>query len=105
MEGAKAPLRRAVDSDDVIAAPSAAGVLGMVLASQGDIAGAKAAYQIAIDSELATESAALAAERLGDLLASQGDLAGAKNRLPNRDRLRTCGHRARGSVSPRGVPP
>ena len=58
-------------------APKAAFNLGVLLAEQGDLAGAKAAYQRAIDSGHA-EWAPKAAVNLGWLLEKQGDLAGAK---------------------------
>src|SRR2546421_604840 len=54
-----------------------AGNLGVLLAEQGDVAGAKAAYQQAIESEHA-DVAPWAAVNLGLLLAEQGDVADAK---------------------------
>jgi Tfp pilus assembly protein PilF len=57
--------------------PRAAFNLGLLLAAQGDVAGATAAYQKAIDSGHADYTPA-AAVNLGVLLAGQGDVAGAK---------------------------
>ena len=58
-------------------APIAALLLGMLLAEQGDVKGAKAAYQQAIASGH-LEAAPSAANNLGVLLAEQGDVEGAK---------------------------
>jgi Tfp pilus assembly protein PilF len=51
--------------------------LGLRLAEQGDVAGARAAYQRAIDSGH-PDAAPMAARYLGFLLAEQGDVAGAR---------------------------
>ena len=50
---------------------------GVLLHEQGDVAGAKATDQLAIDSGHA-DQATIAAVNLGTLLTQQGDLAGAK---------------------------
>src|SRR6516164_8353193 len=52
--------------------------LGMLLAGQGDLDGARAAYLQAIDSRH-PDAAPLAAVMLGRLLAEQGDLTGTRN--------------------------
>jgi hypothetical protein len=65
-------LQYVVDSGHAELAPEAAVDLGWLLADQGDVAGARAAYQRAIDSD--HEYAPLAAVKLGRLLASQGML-------------------------------
>ncbi|MGH3843952.1 MAG: tetratricopeptide repeat protein [Pseudonocardiaceae bacterium] len=56
---------------------SEANHLGLQLAEQGDVAGAQAAFQRAIDSGH-TDQAPMAAWNLGVLLAEQGDIAGAR---------------------------
>ena len=53
------------------------GGAGVVVSVAGDSAGARAAYQIAVDSGRA-EQAPMAAFDLGLLLAGRGDLAGAR---------------------------
>ncbi len=58
-------------------APMAAFNLGYLLEGQGDVAGARAAYQQAIDSSH-PEFAPMATVNLGNLLAGQGDVAGAR---------------------------
>ncbi len=59
------------------APPGRRGTLGLLLQEQGDLEGAKAAYQQAIDSGHA-DWAPRAAFGLGELLEKQGDLEGAK---------------------------
>lgn len=61
-------------------APAAAYGLGLLLAGQGDVSGAVAAFQSAIDSGH-VEYAPAAARNLGVLLAGQGDIAGARAAL------------------------
>ena len=68
---------RQASTSGYAAAPVAAVGLGFSLAEQGDVEGAKAAYQLAIDSGYA-ELAPMAALGLGDLLKDQGDVEGAK---------------------------
>ncbi|MBV9455477.1 MAG: tetratricopeptide repeat protein [Rubrobacter sp.] len=58
-------------------APTAAFYLGVLLAEQGDIEGARAAYQQAIDSNHPGQAPA-AAVNLGVLLKEQGDVQGAR---------------------------
>jgi TolA-binding protein len=67
---------RAIDKDHPEEA-SEANNLGLQLAEQGDVAGARAAFQRAIDSGHA-DQAPMAAWNLGVLLAEQGDVAGAR---------------------------
>ncbi len=50
---------------------------GIAVRNEGDIAGAKAAYEVAIDSGH-VDVAPMAARNLGMLLEKQGDVAGAK---------------------------
>ena len=57
--------------------PKAANNLGILRAQQGDVAGAQAAYQYAIDSKHPT-AAPKAANNLGNLLAEQEDTDGAQ---------------------------
>jgi hypothetical protein len=59
----------------------------VLLQAAGDLAGAKRAYQLAIDSGHA-DAAPAAALNLGSLLAQAGDLDGAKEGLPAGHRLR-----------------
>ena len=63
--------------DAVERTPKAAVNLGLLLAEQGDVVGARVAYQRAIDSGH-TEEAPRAAVNLGLLLAEQGDVDGAR---------------------------
>ena len=58
-------------------APRAAFNLGVLLEKQGDVAGARAAYQRAIDSGK-PDYALMAAVNLGMVLGKQGDVAGAR---------------------------
>jgi tetratricopeptide (TPR) repeat protein len=67
----------AVAAENSEVAPYASRNLGVLLKEQGDLAGAKVAYQRAIDSGHPDE-APMAAFNLGVLLKEQGDLAGAK---------------------------
>jgi tetratricopeptide (TPR) repeat protein len=69
-------MRRASGSADPDLAPLAARNLGVLLAEQGDIGGALAAYQQVIDSDH-PDQAPKAAFNLGMLLAEQGDIGGA----------------------------
>ena len=69
--------RKLADSGHTDQAPRAAFNLGVLLAQQGDVAGAKEGYQKAIDSGH-TDHAPKAAVGLGVLLIDQGDEAGAK---------------------------
>jgi len=66
--------RQAIDESD---SEEAAFGLGVLLGEQGDVEGAKAAYQRAIDSGH-TAQTPLAALGLGGLLKEQGDVEGAK---------------------------
>ena len=70
-------LRAAASSAQYDVAPTAACNLGILLAEQGDVAGARAAYQQAIDSGH-EDWAPIAAEKLGGLLKQQGDVVGAR---------------------------
>jgi tetratricopeptide (TPR) repeat protein len=70
--------RKAASSGHADAAPRAAVGLGMLLADQGDVQGAKDAFQEALDSGHA-DAAPRAAVGLGVLLENQGDLQGAKD--------------------------
>jgi tetratricopeptide (TPR) repeat protein/type II secretory pathway pseudopilin PulG len=68
---------RKLTSSDHPGAPLAAAALGALLEEQGDVEGAKAAYQQAVDSG-DTEAAPLAAVKLGYLLRDQGNMEGAR---------------------------
>ena len=75
IEGAgtfKAEVRRPIGSE-----ATSALALGDLLSQQGDLEGARAAYQSAIDAG-GPDTMPLAAMRLGDLLSRQGDLEGAR---------------------------
>ena len=74
--------------------------LGMLLADQGDVQGAKDAYQKAIDSGHA-DTAPKAAFNLGLLLEEPGGRAGRQGRLPEGHRLRPRRHGAEGRAQPR----
>jgi hypothetical protein len=67
-------LREKVHSGRVDQAPGHMVNLGIALKEQGDAAGAKAAYQRAIDSD-DPHASALGAFNLGNLLREEGDLA------------------------------
>jgi tetratricopeptide (TPR) repeat protein len=69
--------RKAVDSGHSDAAPRAAFNLGILLKGQGDMDGARAAFQLAIGSQHA-DQAPRAAFNLGILLEEQGDMDGAR---------------------------
>ena len=81
--------------------PAAALNLGVLLQEQGDVAGARAAYQQAIDSGHA-DDAPMAAVNLGILLAGAGGCGGRAGRLPAGDRLRPRRRRPNGGAQPRG---
>jgi len=76
-ETAQRAWRKAADSGDADAAPTAAVNLGVLLKEQGDTEGARAAWQLAIDSGH-TDAAPKAAVNLGILLKEQGDTEGAR---------------------------
>jgi hypothetical protein len=67
----------AIDSGHADAAQMAAVNLGLLLAKQGDVPGAKDAYQKAIASGH-DAAAQMAADYLRELLAEQGNVPGAK---------------------------
>ncbi|MEO3811450.1 tetratricopeptide repeat protein [Sphaerisporangium sp. B11E5] len=69
--------RKAMACHEVDKASAAASLLGGLLADQGDVEGAQAAFQQAIDSGHADHAPA-AAFFLGGLLADQGDVEGAQ---------------------------
>jgi tetratricopeptide (TPR) repeat protein len=73
---ARAALEPLANSNTEIA-PTASIGLGALLAGQGDVAGARAAYQVALDSGN-PEWKPTAAYALGLLLEGQGDVAGAR---------------------------
>jgi tetratricopeptide (TPR) repeat protein len=70
-------LQAVIDIGHVESAGIAAFNLGVLLAKEGDIPGAQAAYRQAIDIGH-TESAGIAAHNLGMLLAKEGDIPGAQ---------------------------
>jgi tetratricopeptide (TPR) repeat protein len=75
---ARSAFSRIANSRDRTLAPIAALALGVLLADQGDVVGAKAAYQQAINSKRRGKSAVGAAFGLARLLAGEGDAAGAE---------------------------
>jgi TolA-binding protein len=77
ISAAIAAFRKGTTTEQADAVPMAAFNLGVLLESEGDVEGARTAYQMVIDSGPSPQ-ASRAAFLLGSLLASQGDVDGAR---------------------------